>query len=104
MEGVMRKFVLAASSAAAILMTGAMASSSEAMPLAAAGIRPAAEVINPVEKTACWRWGWHGWGLYPCGYRVWGPGYGWGQGAYWRSRHYYWGRPFYGYHHWRHWY
>ena len=38
----------------------------------------AARSINPIEKTACWRLGWHGWGLYPCGY-------------------YYGGYPYYGY-------
>jgi hypothetical protein len=38
----------------------------------------AAQSINPIEKTACWRLGWHGWALSPCGY-------------------YYGGYPYYGY-------
>ena len=46
-------------------------------------VRPAAEAVNPIENTACWRRGWNGWGWYPCG-----------GGAY------YGGGPDY-YHHWR---
>jgi len=36
----------------------------------------AAQSINPIEKTACWRLGWRGWGLYPCYYYYAYPYYG----------------------------
>lgn len=29
------------------------------------GIRSAIETLNPVERVACWRYGWRGWGIYP---------------------------------------
>jgi hypothetical protein len=57
---------------------------SQAMtPGTAAGVKGAAATLDPVEKTACWRYGAYGWGWYPCyygvypGYRYWGYG-GWG--------------------------
>lgn len=34
--------------------------------LAGASVRIAADSITPLEQTACWRRGWHGWGWYPC--------------------------------------
>jgi len=49
----------------------------------AAGARSAAAAVDVVDKTACWRWGWHGWGWYPC---LGGPG--------WRRDHW---------HRWHHW-
>ena len=48
-----------------------------------------AETLNPVEKTACWRYGWHGWGWYPCGYVV-RPGYGYYGGGWRRGYGYGW--------------
>lgn len=53
----------------------------------AAGLRGAAETINPIDNVACWRYGWHGWGWYPCYVRPgWGYG-GWrGRGWGWRGR------------------
>jgi hypothetical protein len=63
---------------------------------AAAPLGQAGQSINPIEKTACRRSGWRGWGLYPCGYYYGvypyyhghGPangsyGYGYGYGPYW---------------------
>ncbi|HLN08609.1 MAG TPA: hypothetical protein VK281_06600 [Xanthobacteraceae bacterium] len=91
----MHKILLAAAGAA-ILTCSAMVTRSDAMPIGAA-VRPAAEAINPVEKTACWR---PGWGWYPCGY-YWRPRYAWGPGYYWGPRHFWGPRRFYGFH--RHW-
>ena len=65
---------------AAILAAGSLIGTrAEAMTLGGpAGIREAADAVSPVEKTACWRWGWRGWGWYPCYYRSYGwRGYGW---------------------------
>jgi hypothetical protein len=76
----MRCWFLAA--AAATLLTAAM-SPAGALPLDPGAVRFAAEAVNPIENTACWRRGWNGWGWYPCG-----------GGAY------YGGGPDY-YHHWR---
>src|SRR5262249_59232861 len=50
---------------------------SQAMtPGAAAGVKGAAATLDPVEKTACWRYGWHGLGWYPCYYGGYYPYYG----------------------------
>jgi len=75
----MRRWFLAA---AATLLTAAAITTAGALPLGPGAARPAVETINPVEQTACWRWGWRGWGWYPC----------------WGAYH---GGPYY-YHHWRH--
>jgi hypothetical protein len=92
----MRKILLAAAGAATILAAGATLNRSEAMPIAA-GVGSAAEAINPVEKTTCWRLGRFGWGWYPCGY------YGaysyWGPRPYWSHR-FYGGPRFYAWHRW----
>ena len=87
----MRRWFLAAAGAATLLTAAAMTPAG-ALPLGLGAMRPAAEAVNPVDKAACWRWGWHGWGWYPCWgggdydggyygrpyyYRHWGPGYGW---------------------------
>jgi len=40
---------------------------------------------GPIEKAACWRYGWHGPGWYPC--RYWGPRPYYRR--YWRARPYY---------------
>jgi hypothetical protein len=81
--------------AAAAAFSAAMLVSApgQAMTLGApAGVNGAAATLDLVEKTACWRYGWHGWGWYPCfygyrtypyygygwGYRRWGWGGGWG--------------------------
>ena len=85
-------------SAAAVLIAGSLlfgSNRAEAM-VTAAPLGQAGQSINPMEKTACWRLGWRGWGLYPCGvfygvypyYYGYGPasgsyGYGYGYGAYW---------------------
>jgi len=41
--------------------------SANAATFASTSVRAAADSIAAVEKTACWRQGWHGWGWYPCG-------------------------------------
>lgn len=75
----MHKIVLAATCAGVLLA----AAPAGALILDPATTRSAAAAIDVVDKTACWRWGWHGWGWYPC----WaGPG--------WR---------FYHWHRWHHW-
>lgn len=78
----MRKLTML-TAAAALLSTVMLASApSQAVTLGSpSGVRGAAETLNVIDKTACWRRGWHGGGWYPC----WG-GHRWG----WR-------------HHWRHW-
>jgi len=65
----MRKLALTVAATAAILAVGSLSAyRAEAMTLGGpAGVRGAIDAISPVEKTACWRWGWHGWGWYPCG-------------------------------------
>jgi hypothetical protein len=67
-EGDMQKlgFILIA---AAILAVGVLAGGrAEALGVAPAGIRAAIEASSAVETIACRekRWGWHGWGWYPC--------------------------------------
>jgi hypothetical protein len=69
--------------ATATLFTAAVMTPAGALPLGPGAVRPAVEAVNPVEQTACWRWGWRGWGWYPCG-----------GGAYYAGPYYY--------HHWRH--
>jgi hypothetical protein len=77
LEKSMRKIVLVAAGVLVIATAGSlMSSGANAMALGdPAGVRSAAEAVNPVEKAACWRWGWHGPGWYPCGWG--GPGWGW---------------------------
>jgi hypothetical protein len=85
--------------AAAAAFSAAMLVSApgQAMTLGApAGVNGAAATLDLVEKTACWRYGWHGWGWYPCfygvypyyGYRSWGYGPRWGWGG-WGYRRWY---------------
>jgi len=101
-EGSMRKLALTIAAAATILFAGSLASNrAEAMtPGSTAGVRLAADAVDPIENVACWRWGWRGWGWYPCvyyggwGYPAYHPGwrgygwrggYGWGGGRWgWR--------------------
>ena len=91
----MRK--LTSLAAAAVLFAAAMLLSgpSQAMTLGTpSGVSGAADTLNPIDKVACWRYGWHGWGWYPCVYRVypyryWGYG-GWGYGG-WGYRRWGWG-------------
>src|SRR5215813_10067086 len=103
MEVVMRKLTSLAAVAALFVSVLLLSAPSQAMTLGApSGVKDAAATLDPVEKTACWRYGWHGWGWYPCyyggyypyyggygygyGYRRWG-GYGWGGWGY-RRWHY----------------
>jgi len=83
---------------AALSASVLLAAPSQAMtPGTAAGVKGAAATLDPVEKTACWRWGWRGWGWYPCGYYGgyrWGYGPRWGWGGGWGYRRWGWG------HHW----
>ena len=78
----MRKLTSLAAAAALFSAAMLLAAPSRAMTLGApAGVNGAAATLNPVEKAACWRYGWHGWGWYPCvyGYSVY-PYYGYGYG------------------------
>jgi hypothetical protein len=85
----MRRTPVALSTAAALIAGPLVFGSNrvEAM-VGAPPLGQAAQSINPIEKTACWRLGWRGWGLYPCGYY-----YG-GYGGY---PYYGYGYPYYGY-------
>jgi len=82
----MRRTRVALSTAAALI--AAFGSNRAEAMVGAPQLSQAARSINPIEKTACWRLGWHGWGLYPCGYYYGGyPYYG----------YYGYGHPYYGY-------
>jgi len=91
----MRKMITLAGVAALFSAAALMAGPSQAMTFGAqTGVRGAAEGLNVIDKTACWRYGWHGWGWYPCGYyyaRSYPYRYGYGYG---------WRRNYYGRHHW----
>jgi endosialidase-like protein len=98
MEVVMRKLTSLAAVAALFAAVMLLSAPSQAMtPGTASGVKGAAAAIDPVEKTACWRYGWRGWGWYPCYY-----------GAYYPYRYGYYGygyRPYgfyggYGYRRW----
>jgi hypothetical protein len=101
MEVVMRKLTSLAAVAALFSAAMLLSAPSQAMtPGTASGVKGAAATLDPVEKTACWRWGWRGWGWYPCGYygaypyygyRGWGYGPRWGWGG-WGYRRWGWGR------------
>jgi hypothetical protein len=99
MEVVMRKLTSLAAVAALLAAAMLLSAPSQAMtPGTAPSVRGAAATIDPVEKTACWRYGWHGWGWYPCyygGYYPYRYGYGYGYG--YRPYGYYGG---YGYRRW----
>jgi|GEM_PF-4012683 len=53
---------------AAGILAAATLASSKAEAFGSAGVRAAVEALNPIEQAACRekRWGWHGWGWYPC--------------------------------------
>jgi hypothetical protein len=86
----MRKMIMLAAAAALFSAAALVSGPAQAVPFGApSGVLGAAEAINPIDKTACWRYGWNGWGWYPCGYVVrpgWGyggwrrPGWGWRRG------------------------
>jgi hypothetical protein len=100
----MRKLTSLAAAAALISAAVLLSAPSQAMTLGTpSGVAGAAATLDPVEKTACWRYGWHGWSWYPCfngaypyyggypyRYRYWGYGYGprWGYGYGYRRWHY----------------
>jgi hypothetical protein len=68
-ETMMRNCVLVLAAVAALVSGTAILDPASAVVLSSAGRAPAeADAINPIEKAACWRPGWHGWGWYPyCG-------------------------------------
>src|SRR5580704_7232180 len=68
-ETMMRNCVLVLAAVAALVSGTAILDPASAVVLSSAGgARAAADAINPIEKAACWRPGWHGWGWYPyCG-------------------------------------
>jgi hypothetical protein len=85
----MRRILVAVSTAAALIAGPFVLGSNQAEAMVTAPqLERSEQSINPIEKTACWRWGWRGWGWYPCGY-YWGPGWGyspyhrWGWGHRW---------------------
>ena len=92
----MRKLTSLAAVAALVSAAMLLSAPGQAMtPGAAAGVKGAAATLDPVEKTACWRYGWHGWGWYPCYY---GPGYGYYGApayAYGPGPYAYYGGPYY---------
>ena len=90
----MRRSLVALSTAAALIAAPLVLGSNRAEAMVGAPpLGQASQSINPIEKTACWRLGWHGWGLAPCGYYYGGYGYG-GYGGY---PYYGYGYPTYGY-------
>jgi len=90
----MRKLTSLAAVAALFSAAMLLSAPSQAMtPGTAAGVKGAAATLDPVEKTACWRYGWHGWGWYPCYYGGYSP-YRYGYYGYGRPYGYYGG---YGY-------
>jgi len=91
----MRRLTMLAAAAALFSVAALAPAPSQAMPLGTA-VQGGAATLNPVDKAACWRYGWHGYGWYPCWYG--GPRYygGW-YGHRWGWRHGYWGG------HWRRW-
>jgi hypothetical protein len=72
----MRNFAIALAATAAIA-TVSPAPVAAMTAVDSAGIRSAVEAANPVEKVACWRYGWRGFGLYPgwCGLIAAAPAY-----------------------------
>ena len=98
----MRKSTSLAAMAALLSAATLLSAPSQAMtPGTASGLKGAAATLDPVETAACWRYGWHGLGWYPCYYGV-DPSYGyryWGLGPRWRYRwdDHRWG---WGYHRW----
>ncbi len=91
----MRHTFLALSTAAVVAFGSAVSGPRSAHGMTVApGLGDLSQSINPIEKSGCWRYGWHGWGWYPfCGF--YGPGPYWG-GPFW---HHGWGP---GWHrHWR---
>ena len=104
----MRRLMMLAAAAVLFCAVALTSAPSQAMPLGT-GVQGGAETLNPVDKAACWRYGWHGYGWYPCWrgyYPYYGYGYGYGYRPYgyyggWGWRHRYWGG--WGYRHWRHW-
>lgn len=84
----MRKVLTLAAAAMAIFSAASLVPSpAHAMTLGSpAGVLGAAEAVNPIENVACWRYGWHGLGWYPCRrVVVVGPGWGW-RGRGWHGR------------------
>jgi hypothetical protein len=104
----MRRTLVGLSTAAVLIAASLLFGSNRAEAMVtAAPLGQVGQSINPVEKAACWRLGWRGWGLYPCGvyygvypyYYGYGPasgsdGYGYGYGAYWGWRP--WSHPWWG--------
>lgn len=80
----MRRAVALSTAAALIAGSLMLGSNSADAMVTALQLGQAEESISPIEKTACWRWGWRGWGWYPCGYyyRYGYPYYGYGWGPY----------------------
>jgi hypothetical protein len=108
-ETKMRRTVVALSTAAALIAGPLVLGSTRAEAMVTAPqLGRAGQSINPIEKTACWRWGWRGWGWYPCGYYYGGYGYGPGYypgyyGGYWGPRWgwgHRWGGGGWGHHRW----
>jgi hypothetical protein len=87
----MRRLCIVLAAAATVFVGGPAAAVTTTAP---AQVRAAAENIKSIETVACWRYGWRGWGVYPCAY---GPAY---------SPYYYGPRPYYYpyyYYRWRRW-
>jgi hypothetical protein len=95
----MRQVIRLAAAVGLLLAVALLSGPSQAMPLnAQPSVRGAAETINPIDHVACWRYGWHGWGWYPCAYyRPYGY-YGYGYPGYYG--YYGYRRPYWGYRRW----
>jgi hypothetical protein len=93
----MRQTLLSTMSAVFLVSIGSLVASPANAVVNGPSLGAALDAVSHVEKhvekaNVCWRWGWHGWGWYPCFYSYYGPGY-----AY---RHYGYGPRFYYRPHW----
>jgi len=67
----MRRLFVTLAGALVLSLAGPVGSgSAHASTLGSTAVHTAADSISAIEKTACWRRGWHGWGWYPCGEAV----------------------------------
>ena len=94
----MRRTLVALSTVAALISGSLLFGSTRAdAMITAAPLGHPGQSMSPVEKTACWRLGWRGWGLSSCGYYY--GGYPYYPGRYGYGYPYGWfgGYPYYGY-------
>ena len=63
----MRRLFVTLAGALVLALAGPVGiGSANAAMLGTTAVRTATDSIASIEKTVCWRRGWHGWGWYPC--------------------------------------